>query len=214
MPLKVKGNCSHSCKTQLTELLEEVPDVLEEAILAASAPRHANAKEVRNSYGRDLRRKWFGKKRGTVRHTFQDILTHITNHDVNINIHGSRCTGTAHAYTPDDQKQNIYLCPLFFTDTFFGQLSTIIHELTHLVRGTHDFELPDDEKEFSHGLTVESLAKLNSSEDREELKQKFRSYLRELPGENSVKSAYSYEYFIQDLLEEAWSSDLIAPVRK
>jgi hypothetical protein len=155
-----------------------------------------------------LRRKWFGKQRGTVRHTFRDILRHINNNDVLVYGQGSSCHGTAHAYTPDGQKANIYLWPLFYSDDFFGQMSTIIHELTHLVRDTSDFELPDSEKEFSTGLTLESLP-----DDATFLKDKFRNYLTELPGKDSVMSAYSYEYFIRELLEEVWDPHLIPPVR-
>jgi len=87
-------------------------------------------------------------------------------------------------------------------------MSTIIHELTHLVRGTIDFELPDSEKEFSGGLTRETL-----QNDTSDLKDKFRSYLREMPGKDSVISAYSYEYFIRELLEEVWDPHLISAVR-
>ena len=109
MSLQAAGHLADKLRQkQLEELLEEVPEVLKEAIKACSAPRHAARDggdwgKARDSYGKTLRRKWFGRKRGTVRHTFHDILRHIENNDVLVYELGPRCEAGAHAYTPDRQ---------------------------------------------------------------------------------------------------------------
>jgi hypothetical protein len=193
----------------LKKLLAQIPDVLTEAIDACSAPRHK--KDAREEYGKMLRRKWFGSKRGTVRHTFRDILQHIKSHEVLIHTNGKYSEG-AHAYTPDDQDINIYLCTAFFSDTVEGQVATIIHELTHLVRKTEDYEPPSLSAEDDFRLvTTKDITSVTREEVITEKKARFEGFSKDI---NAASSAYNFEYFIQDLLDEvAILDDSLAPVR-
>lgn len=193
----------------LDKLLKQIPDVLEEAIDACTAPRHG--KDARDEYGKMLRRKWFGGKRGKVRHTFRDILRRINTHDVLIHTNGKYHEG-AHAYTPDDQDIHIYLCTAFFSDTVEGQVATIIHELTHLVRKTEDYSPPSlsAEEDFRF-VTTADLVNQKREDVIAEKQKRFEAFSTD---PKSAKSAYNFEYFIQDLLEEVDVLDCsLKPVR-
>lgn len=207
MALTAAGSAGQSRKRKLNGLLEIIPEVLEEAIDACSAPRHN--REEREEYGKILRRKWFGRKRGTVRHTFRDILAHINSRGVFVNTKGSQCVPGASAYTPDDQMLNIYLCEKFYTESVIQQVATIVHELTHLVRKTIDFEPPvNDDMIFNFTSTVDLIS---SSIDSEAVRKDYYQNTFS-QNKNSARSAYSFQYFIEELVGERFGSDLPARV--
>jgi len=205
MALRATGQSSSSDRKKLLQkMLNEIPGLLEEAVDACTAPRHQ--REARDEYGKMLRRKWFGRKRGRIRHTFKDILRHIEARDVFVDTDGQHHEG-AHAYTPDDQKLKIYLCPLFYRDSVDGQLATIVHELTHLVRKTIDFE--EESPSLEDVLRFETIQdKINiTPENIKEQKKAF--FIKFANDERSATSAYNFEYFILDLISEVRGTGVI-----
>jgi hypothetical protein len=197
----------------LEDLILELPELIETAIGASSAPRHTKYREDRDEFVH-IRRKWFGKKRGRVRHTFQDIhsfLEHAGNTLV-VSTHGSQCEVGAHAYTPEGQtgtRREIYLCDKFFRDDATGQLSTIVHELTHLIRNTEDFEVNS-----KSDLDFMSTADLVSMDANVLAQKKKAFFLNELGVNERAHSAYNFEYFVADLIKEAYGHGVLVPARK
>jgi hypothetical protein len=196
---------------QLKMVILEVTEVLVIAIGASSAPRHGNPD--RDEFVA-IRRKWFGKKRGRVRHTFKDIEDFLKNggNSLTISTKGSRCEPGAHAYTPESQeggRREIFLCDKFFEDDAAGQISTLIHELTHLIRNTEDFDVSvSDELDFKTTLDVISVRP-------ESIRASNKAFFQnDLEVEERARSAYNFEYFITDLINECYEGGLPDPVKR
>lgn len=192
---------------KLKNLILEVGPMVDLAIGASSAPRHADRQGEREEFV-DLRRRWFGTQRGRVRHTFRDILLFLENetHTLKIGIRAAKDMHGAHAYTPESQvgtRREIYLCEKFFQDTNIGQMSTIVHELTHLIRETIDFDPSFAADTDFFGL--EEMLALNPEAVAE---NKRNYFLNDLPFKDRARSAYNFEYFMAELIKEGFEGRL------
>ncbi len=211
---------SEKSVAQLESLLLEVPDVVELAVEACAAPRHATTPAARQNRDEDkmLRRKWFGQERGTVRHTFRDIKRFLDDNakTLTIVVGGDKCIPGAWAYTPDNQvlggMPRVHICPIkFFAGDATTQLATIVHELTHLVRDTADFTREIDFEDLG---VVEAF-------DTEIEKQKNKNYFQQGVGDekshisshNAAKSAYNYQHFTEDLIAEQYGIGILTAAR-
>ncbi|WP_408464284.1 hypothetical protein [Paraburkholderia fungorum] len=123
-----------------------------------------------------------------------------------VEAHGDQCTNLAHAYTPDDQRLrkrgSISLCPCFYKTTNVQQISTIIHELTHLIRKTEDYER--DNHDVS--IFVSTFDLINADNEAALRKEQKAFYKNDLEWSKRSTSAYNFEYFIVDLIKSDASS--------
>lgn len=214
--IQIEGKDLLDDPEKLVALLQDLPDLLDLAITFCKAPRHfkddKQGLETRLE-DRLLRRKWFGKKRGRIRHTFRDIERFIDNplHTLVIKIGGTHCTNTSWAYTEDDQnlesQPRINLCPMFFDATWQQQLATLVHELTHLVRNTADFERPpDDEELFSNPFERVDIEVVRAK-NKSYYEQK-RDSIPHISPKKAAISAYNFQHFCEDLLDIEYGKDL------
>lgn len=197
----------------LEEMLLEVPEILDTAIGASSAPRHIERADDRREL-KHIRRRWFGKKRGRVRHTFEAIELFLRNgaNTLVVSTRGSLCVPGAHAYTPEGQTGNrleICLCEKFFLNDATGQLSTIVHELTHLICDTQDHEVSS-----ASDIDFISTADLVSQDTDDLARQKKAFFRDELGPGQRTNSAYNFEYFVADLIDETYDRGVLVPVRR